>query len=881
MKWPLWRRRQDAQLDEELHSHIELATEDRIERGESPEAAAAAARREFGNLILVRETVRDTWGWAPIQQFFQDLAYARRALWKAPAFTIAAVLTLSLGIGANAAMFSVVRAVVLRPLPFAAPDRLVAINETDLRSAVPRPLTASWPDFFDWRRDTQTLVSMAGYHEASFTVTGRGPSRHVPGAVVSANLFSTLGVEPYLGRGFRGEEERPGSDVVVISDEFRRDYLGGIENPVGDALTVDGRRFTIVGVMPPRFNFPVSSPPPELWVTLADDARVDTPGDTPMSDQRGAHFVQVVGRMRPEVDVGRVRAEFGSFAAALAQSHPEDHRHRGSIVSLQHDAIVGSARQSLLLLLAAVTCVLLIACVNLANLMTARGVTRQPELALRVALGASRSRVVRLLLAEAAALAIVSAAGGLLLAWWSLDLLVGLAPREVHGLREVSIDTVVLTYTALIAGGCSILVGLMPALRSTRGDLRQDMGAERTSGGSRAQRRWLNGLIVTETGVGAMLLVAATLVVTGLDRLANVDPGFDASSVSTMRVNLPDSRYSFAKQVAFYDRVLPEIARLPGIEGAAIVGPLPLGGSSYSISFELTADRTADAGTRLSTGFAFVSPGYFQTMRIPLRQGREFTSADDDRAQRTVIVNESFARQYFPGEDAIGQRIRPGLQTTEPEIPWREVVGVVADSKQQTLNKAPGPAIFSPYAHGLITTPHLVVRAAGAVDAVPEMVRRLIEAADPELVVYDIRTLDERLNLSMASQRFTTLLLALFAGLGLLLIAIGLYGVLAYGVAQRTHEFGVRVALGARPRAIVSRVVRGALTLVGSGLLVGVIAATALARVMIAMLDFVEPPDVSTYGVVAVILLAVASAAVFAPARRAMRADPMQTLRAK
>jgi putative ABC transport system permease protein len=879
MKWPTWRRRQDAQLDEELQSHLDLAIQDRVDRGESPEQAAAAARREFGNVILVRETVRDMWGWTPIQHFFQDLAYARRALWKAPAFTIAAVLTLSLGIGANAAMFSVVRAVVLRPLPFAAPDQLVAINETDLRSAVPRPTSASWPDFFDWRRDTKTLVSVAAHHTANFTVTGRAPSRHVPGAVVSANLFSTLGVEPHLGRGFRDEEERPGSNVAIISDEFRRDYLG-VANPVGEALTVNGRSFTIVGVMPPRFNFPVASPPPEIWVTVAEDARVETPADTPMTEQRGAHMVQVVGRMRADVEVTNVQAEFGALASAREKADPENHRQRGAIVALQHDAIVGNARQPLLLLLAAVTCVLLIACVNLANLMTARGVTRQPELALRVALGASRSRVVRLLLAESVALAIVAAIGGVLIAWWSLDLLVGLAPRDVRGLREVSIDTVVLTYTALIAGACALLVGLAPALRATRGDLRADMGAERTSGGSRTERRWLNGLIVTETAIGAVLLVAATLVITGLDRLTRANPGFDATTVVTMRVNLPDSRYTFTKQVAFYDRVLPEIAGLPGIAGAAIVGPLPLSGSRYSLSFELPADRTAEAGTRLSAGFAFVSPGYFQAMRIPIRQGRDFTIADDDSAPRTVIINETFARQYFPGEDALGKRIRLGLQTTEAEVPWREIVGVIGDIKQQTLNEAPGPALYIPHAHGLITTPHIVVRAASGAGVVPAMVRRIITAADPELAVYDVRTLEDRLHTSIASQRFTTFLLTLFAGLGLLLIAIGLYGVLAYGVAQRTHEFGVRVALGARPGAIVGGVVRGALMLVGYGLLAGVVAATALARVMMSMLDFVAPPDAPTYLVAAILLLGVAAAAVFAPARRAMRVDPMQTLRA-
>ncbi len=878
MKWPNWRRRQDAQLDEELRSHLDLAIQDRIDRGESPEHAAAAARREFGNVLLVRETVRDTWGWTPIQHFWQDLLYARRALWKAPAFTIAAVLTLSLGIGANAAMFSVVRAVVLRPLPFAAPEQLVAINETDLRGT-PVPRSSSWPDFFDWRRDTQTLVSIAAHHTASFTVTGRGPSRHVPGAVVSANLFSTLGVEPYLGRGFLGEEERAGSDVVVISDEFRRDYLGGAANPVGNALTVNGRPFTIVGVTPPRFNFPVSSPPAELWVTVAQDARVEAPGDSPITEQRGAHFIQVVGRMRPGLTVTNVQAEFAAFASALSKADPDDHRNRGTMVALQHDAIVGDARRPLLLLLAAVSCVLLIACVNLANLMTARGVTRQPELALRAALGASRSRVVRLLLAESVALAIVSAAVGVLVAWWSLDLLVGIAPRDVRGLRDVSIDTVVLTYTALVAFFCSLAVGLAPALRSTRGDLRQDMGATRTSGGSRTQRRWLNGLIVTETAVGAVLLVAATLVVTGLDRLARIDPGFDVSTVSTMRVNLPDSRYTFAKQVAFYDRLLPEIARLPGIDGAVIVGPLPLSGSRYSLSFELPGDGATGVGTRLSAGFAFVSPGYFQAMRIPIRRGREFTIADNETAPRTAIVNESFARQFFPGEDPVGKRIKPGLSTTEAETPWREIVGVVSDSKHQRLNEAPAPAMFVPYAHGLIATPHIVVRATNGVDAVPEMVRRVIMAADPELAIFDVRTLQDRLNLSMASQRFTTFLLTLFAGLGLLLIAIGLYGVLAYGVAQRTHEFGVRVALGARPGAIVRGVVRGALTLVGTGLLIGIVAATALARVMMAALDFVAPPDAAAYGAVAMILLGVAAAAVFVPARRAMRVDPMRTLR--
>lgn len=879
MNWPLWYRRQDRQLDEELRSHLEMAIRDRIERGQSPEEAADAARREFGNVLLVKETVRDTWGWTAIEQFWQDLGYARRALWKAPAFTVAAVLTLSLGIGANTAMFSVVRAVVLRPLPFADSDRLVAVNETDLRDGAARALSASWPDFFDWRRDTHTLTTMAAYHQSNFTVTGLGPSLHVPGAVVSANLFPALGVEPFLGRGFRDDEERVGADVVVISDEFRQNHLAALADPIGHPLAVNGRSLTIVGVTPPGFNFPVTSPPPQLWVTLADDARVEAAGDTPMTAQRGAHFVQIVGRMRAGMALADVQAEFRNFAAALAKANPEDHADRGSLVTPQLDAIVGSAKRPLLLLLAAVGCVLLIACVNLANLMMARGVTRQAELALRVALGASRSRVIRLLLTEAVVLAFASAICGVVIAGLSLDLLVRLAPRDIRGLGQVSIDTVVLTYTSLIAALCALLVGLAPALRATRGSLRQDMGSTRTASGTRAQRRWLNSLIVLETAVGVVLLVAAALVITGLDRLARTDPGFDATQVATMRVSLPDSRYPFAKQVAFYDRLLPELSRLPGIEGAGIVGPLPLSGSRYTVSFERVGERAADGAKRLTAGFAFVSPGYFRAMHIPMRRGREFTIADTDTSPRTVVINDSFARQYFPGEDPLGKRIKPGLSTTETESPWREIVGVVSDIKQQTLNEQSSPAYCVPYSQGLITTPHLVVRAATPIDAVPEMVRRVVAAADPELAVYDVRTLQDRLTTSMATQRFTTFLLTLFAALGLLLTAVGLYGVLAYGVAQRTHEFGVRFALGARPMEIVGTVMIGALMLVGSGLILGMVAAAGLARVMTTALDFVQWPDASTYGVVALILLGVAAAAGIGPTRRAVRVDPMQTLR--
>jgi putative ABC transport system permease protein len=878
MKLPLWRRRQDRELDEELRSHLQMAIADRVERGEPPEAAAAAARREFGNELLVKETVREMWGWTAIEQFWHDLGHARRALMKAPAFTIAAVLTLGLGIGANVAMFSVVRAVMLRPLPFPDPGRLVQIDELDLRGGGDRRASVSWPNFRDWQQRGRTFESLAAYHESNFTVTGVGAAQHVPGAVVSATFLDTLGVQPAVGRGFSEGDERVGVNVAIISDELRRAQLGSRNDLVGSALTIDGRPFTIVGIMPRGFVFPIVSPPPQLWVTAAEDARVESPDDTPMTEQRGAHYIKVVGRLRRDVRIAEAQAEIEGVAAVLARDYPDDNANRSAAVTPQLDALIGETRRPLLLLLGAVACVLLIACVNLANLMTARGIRRQPELALRVALGGSRGRMIRLLVAEAAALAALAAVCGVGFAWWSRRLLIQLAPSDIRGLDQVAIDGAVLGYTTAVAAMCALLVGLVPAFRATRGDLRHNLGASRTATGARSQSRWLNGLIVTETAAGVVLLVVATLVIGGLGRLARTDPGFDASQVTTLRVSLPDSRYPYREQVAFYDRLLPELARIPGVQGAAIVGPLPLSGSRYGISFELPGDRGADAASRPSAGFAFVSPGYFAAMRIPIVEGREFAAGDTDAGPRVVVVNESFARRYFPNLNPIGQRIKPGLSTTEPQAPWREIVGVAADVKQVTLRDSPDPMYFVPHAQGIISTPHIVIRSAAA-ESVPESARRVIAAADPELAVYDVRTLQERLTATFATQRFATWLLALFAGLGLVLTGVGVYGVLAYTVSQRVHEFGVRSALGATARQIAGAAMSTAVRMVGVGLLVGIALSSALGQVMQSALDFVDRPDLDTFIIVALILLVVSGAAILAPILRAIRVDPMQTLR--
>ena len=878
MRLPLWRRRQEAELDEELRSHLRMAIEDRVARGEPRDQAERNAAREFGNVLVVKETTRDMWGWTWIDEWRQDVAYALRALAKTPAFTAIAVLTLTIGVGANTAMFSIVQAVLLRPLPFPDPDRLVALREVDGTAARRTPGSASYPNFIDWRSRTTTLESLSTYRMGSFTVTGLGPPQQISGAVVSADFFATLGIEPAMGRAFLATEEAAGSDVVVIADAFWRTQLGGRSNIIGSTFVINGRTHTVIGVMPPAFRFPVAFPGPELWLTMAQDASVESKDDTPMTAQRSAHFLQVVGRLRDGVAIAAAQSEFDGIARVLAGEHPDDNAGRGVDVSPQLAVLVGTSRPLLLFLLAAVGCVLLIACVNLANLLMARGAARHRELALRIALGASRARIARLLLAESFVLSVVGTACGVALAFWALRVLVLMSPQDVRGLDEVAIDGVVLMFAAGMAIACGLLVGVLPALRSTPPQVGADLRETRSTLG-RPQRRLLNTLVVIETTLGVVLLVGATLVVRGLERLAATNPGFDVTGVVTLKVNLPISNYTYMRRVAFYEELLPELARLPGFEAVSAVAPLPLSGNRMNLSFELPGQPAADASQRPSAAYAFVGPDYFRAMRIPLKRGRSFALSDNDAAPRVVIVNERFAQQFFPNTDPIGQRVRLGLATTEEEPPWREIVGVSGDFKQQSLSDQSRPTMFVPLPQGFITTPHLVLRTAMPAGAAAESVREAVAHRDPEAAIDSVRTMEEYLATTMASPRFATFLLTLFAAIGLALSAIGLYGVLTYGVAQRTQEFGVRFALGATRRDVVTGVTRGALRLVGAGLTIGIAASVALGAAATSAFDFVEAPDVVTYAVVIAILLAVGAIAGYAPARRAARVDPVATLR--
>jgi putative ABC transport system permease protein len=880
VKLPLWRRRQDEELEEELAAHLRMAIADRIARGESPDEAARAARLEFGNLGIVKEATRETWGWIGLEQLAQDVRYAWRTLRRTPGFTIVAVITLALGIGANTAMFSVINAVLLRPLPFPSPAALVAVSSTDLRSGPARSISMSlsWPDFFDFRGKSHTFEHLSGYRDSSFTLVTSTGSVHVVGAIVTSEIFSTLGTPPAIGRGFRLEDERAGSDVAVIGDALWRSQFAAAPDIAGRTITLDSRPYTIVGVMPPAFQFPIKFPAAQIWITLAVDARVENPGDTPITEQRGAHFLKAIGRLRPSATVASAQADLDVVQAALAREFPVDNGQRGVRVTPQLDALVGDARGSLLVLLAAVGCVLLIACVNLANLLLARGAGRGAEIAMRKALGASARRIVRQLLTESLVLAAIGTACGLAVAYGSIAALVRWSPVDVRGLDQVALDATVLAFTAAIAFVSALAFGLAPALRAVREDAAPGAQTAARATAGRAERRLRGLLVVAETAIGVVLLVGAGLLLRSFDALVRTPAGFDPDHVVTATFLLPDTRYSYPRKVAFYDALLADLRALPGVEAAAATVPLPLSGTNYTISFEQAGGSSG--ANRESADFALISPGFLRAMHIPLVRGRDVTPADDDAAPRVVVVNEAFARVYFPGVDPIGKRLKLGISTTEAETPWREIVGVAGDVRSRSFRDPVRPAYFVPYAQGLISTLRLVVRARNTA-GIGEEIRKLVASRDREVAVYDVKTMDQFLATSVASPRFQAVLLALFAIVGLMLTAVGLYGVLAYGVAQRTREFGIRLALGAPPGDVRRLVMRGGLTLVAAGLVLGILAAAFATDLLASALYGVNRLDPATFAAVAALLLAVAMLASYLPARRATRVDPIRALRAE
>jgi predicted permease len=883
-----WRRKQQ-ELKEELDSHLRMAAQEHVERGEEAAQAQQSARRELGNATLIRETTRDVWGWRWLETLLQDLRYALRMLRKSPGFTAVAVLTLALGIGANTAIFSIVDAVLLRPLPFKDPSRLVVLHEGIPKMGYPK-MDFAVPDLEVFLRAQNSFSAVGVYEGEHLDVTGRGEPERISAARVSASLFLVLGVEPVLGRNFSAAEDAPGHPVAILSYSSWQRHFGGVSNIIGQSITLDRHPYEIVGVMPRDFTFPLpsaefNSTPADVWVPMAY-----TPDE--LQDWGGAYIFGTIGRLKPGVTLEQARAEAVSVSNRIIDSYPAAiagfARNGGlnvMIVPLQQD-VVGSVRPLLLVLMAAVSFVLLIACANIATLLLSRAASRNEEIAVRTALGATRLRLLRQFFTESLVLSLLGGALGLFLASWARDVILTLVPSSILLPHEVPLSKPVLAFAFGVSILCAFLFGLAPAFQvssfSLQHSLREGGGAAKTS-----RRRFrLQGLFVTaEFALALVLLIASGLLIRSFAKLLETNPGFRPEHVLTMSIPLPRTIYTQPANVQnFYLQLLDKVSNLPGIQDASISNVLPLHGCEM-VSFTPEGQVTDQALKPQAICQTWVMGNYLETMGIPLLKGRWFTPEDRAGAQQVALVSESTAKKFWPGQEPLGKRLRWGLKG-----PWQVVVGIVGNVKEQGLNIPFAPQVYRPYlqmnAGFLEQDPfgdgharYLDVRTAADPAALTSTVIAQIHSLDSQLAVANINTMTQVFASSVAAPKFNTLLLGTFAGLALFLAAIGVYGVLAYSVAQQTHDIGIRIALGAQPRDVLRMILEQGARVTIAGVIIGLLASFALTRLLSAFLYGVTATDPLTFAGVTILLLAVALAACYIPARRAMKVDPMVALR--
>jgi putative ABC transport system permease protein len=800
----------------------------------------------------------------------QDLRFALRLLAKSPGFAAIAIVTLALGIGANTAIFSVVNSVLLQPLPYKNPHQLVTVSE--IWQHEDDPIAPA--DFLDILRQNHSFQQMAAYETASFNLTAHEQPERIDGAIVSTNLFSLLGVQPVLGRGFTSMDGEPGAPrAVVLSDRFWQEDFAGSRQVLGKKLLMRGEVFTIIGVMPASFEFPTGA---QLWAP----PRFVVPENRlrPSQDPRGwrdSHYFHTVARLRPGLTVIQATADIDAICHRIGERYPNGEAGNGVTIQALHEAMAGSSRTVILLLFGAVALVLLIACANVANLELAHASARQKEIAVRMAFGAGRLRIARQLLTEGVILGLLGGGAGLFIAVWALGPLAALVPKDFQN-APLGLNRGVLAFTLLLSVLAGIVFALAPSVQGCKANLNEALKeSSRSVSETRSHHRLRNILVISQVALALVLLIAAGLLVKSLEKLAEVSEGFDSENVLTARLELSQGGYGQPQtRVNFVSRVLIGVGSLPGVRSAAIVARLPLNPGSSARSLDIEGHPEA-ANAGYSPDYNVVSPGYFKAMRIPLIAGRFFTQSDTADAPKVVIINQTLARQFWPDQDAVGQRV----SFDGPKGPWCEIAGVVRDVKQHALWRPSSPMVYVPYAQDPWTFMTLVVRSDYKPEALASSVRQAVLNVDKNEPLYDVRTMRQVVSLSTGSRRFNTQLLVLFAGLALVLATVGIYGVISYSVSQRRHEIGIRMALGARRSNVLRMLVGHGLALTLAGLTIGVVASLGLTRLMTSLLYEVRPADPSIFILVSLILLAVASLASYVPARRATKVDPVEALR--